>query len=51
MASSYRGDGTTLVKEVKTIGKGQFGEVAIWESDRGKQYAVKTAAAPKSWEQ
>ena len=46
MASSYRGDGTTLVKEVKTIGKGQFGEVAIWESDRGKQYAVKTAAAP-----
>lgn len=46
MASSYRGDGTTLVKEVKTIGKGAFGEVAIWESDRGKQYAVKTVAAP-----
>lgn len=42
-SSSYRGDGTTLSKKVRVLGAGAYGEVALWESDRGKQFAVKTA--------
>ena len=42
-SSSFRGDGTTLSKKIRVLGAGAYGEVALWESDRGKQFAVKTA--------